>query len=514
MGSRDTSPIAVTTTRLRREDCGRTKHDSAFSDWKVLIGPSDWEDYAVGKEGAGRYRVHNLPASSSPGLYELGAAISHTKSGREIKKLNPSNIIVVYIGQADCVRTRLQHYGRTGSHLGNVPSSTHENQKTCTNEPGLFSDILSRSYSIVFRWTPMINKEAAVSMETLLLDTFDYAWNKSSNGARRPHDIIQKLEEASSTTYRVSSIAKNLLPFLQKKVGIRIQNKLPSPEKQNDLPFEEKKGFLPAIFKFSRSHPRVVLDRSRIHEDGTGFCGVYFGDGNICRMPPVKGRKRCTQHKGMKANIQSQSVDLSEQVFTDQGLNDLVSHPKKVQVDLLNLPATESFTPAISGVSLGDGNICRTPPVKGRKRCALHKGMRTNIRPQDLMPHHPLNLLGTRSFTPVTCGFILGDGSSCRKPPARGRKRCSEHKGRRIVAIDVMPCQSPGVNCEHKMGQNIPNTIVIRKIEAQFLPKKSDPSNNPAICGVDHGDGTFCARQPARGRVRCNDHKGMRVRRA
>ncbi|PKI58681.1 hypothetical protein CRG98_020947 [Punica granatum] len=156
---RDNSTVAVTGARPKRENCGRTKHDSAFSDWKVLIGPSDWEDYSLGKEGSARYRVHNLPPSSSPGLYELGTAVTHTKSARETRKLDPSYIIVVYIGQADCVRTRLQQYGRSGAHLGNCFSTARVNddsQGTCSNKQlGLFREILSRDYSIVFRWAPV-----------------------------------------------------------------------------------------------------------------------------------------------------------------------------------------------------------------------------------------------------------------------------------------------------------------------------------------------------------------------
>uniref|UniRef100_A0A803RBZ1 Uncharacterized protein n=1 Tax=Cannabis sativa TaxID=3483 RepID=A0A803RBZ1_CANSA len=51
----------VVVSRLKREDCKHTKHDRHFSRWEILVGPSDWEDHSLGKEGAERYRVHNLP---------------------------------------------------------------------------------------------------------------------------------------------------------------------------------------------------------------------------------------------------------------------------------------------------------------------------------------------------------------------------------------------------------------------------------------------------------------------
>lgn len=122
--------------------------------FQILIGPSDWEEYLLGKEGAERYRVHNLPKNSGPGVYELGIAVSRTGLGREIGKLDPERIVVVYLGQADNVRTRLQCYGRTGAHLG---SSCPPDCKTVIPQkgPGLFEEILSRGYPIIFRWAPV-----------------------------------------------------------------------------------------------------------------------------------------------------------------------------------------------------------------------------------------------------------------------------------------------------------------------------------------------------------------------
>ncbi|GMQ06181.1 hypothetical protein CsSME_00050863 [Camellia sinensis var. sinensis] len=149
------SKDSVVSSRLKREDCKRTKHDSVFSEWKVLIGPSDWEDHSLGKEGAERYRIHNLPnCASCSGLYELGIVVLHTRSGRETSKFDPDRIIPVYVGQADNVRTRLQCYGREGAHLENGKSTGELNDSVLQGR-GLFSEIFSRGYSVVYRWAPV-----------------------------------------------------------------------------------------------------------------------------------------------------------------------------------------------------------------------------------------------------------------------------------------------------------------------------------------------------------------------
>lgn len=125
--------------------------------FQILIGPSDWENYSSGKDGIERYRLHNLPIRSScSGLYELGIATSPTDVGRKIRELDPNCIIVVYLGQADNVRTRLQHYGRAGSHLDHGRAIGHENTGSCLERgPGLFREIFSRGFPIVFRWVPV-----------------------------------------------------------------------------------------------------------------------------------------------------------------------------------------------------------------------------------------------------------------------------------------------------------------------------------------------------------------------
>lgn len=121
--------------------------------FQILIGPSDWEDHSKGKEGCARYRIHNLPQQSGPGVYELGIAVSRSGLGRELYKfvLHLDRIVIVYLGQADNVRARLQCYGRTGAHLDN---SCSDDSSIPKGRP-LFQEIFSQGFSIVYRWAPV-----------------------------------------------------------------------------------------------------------------------------------------------------------------------------------------------------------------------------------------------------------------------------------------------------------------------------------------------------------------------
>ncbi|EPS74403.1 hypothetical protein M569_00352, partial [Genlisea aurea] len=279
-------PSAV---RLRREEFRRTKHDAAFSPWKILVGDSDWKDHSRGKEGTERYRTQNLPNwTSCPGVYELG--IATTPSGdQDPRKLDADSVIPVYLGQADNLRTRLQSYGRNGAHL-ETPSL---NDDTFPPEKGLklFTAIFSRALPIAYRCAPMKSKTEAERTEKQLLETFDYAWNKGSNGARRVDDIYRKLDHRTEAT-RFSVLADRLFGFFvnRKKVGIEI-----------GAPDRGKKTW--KVFGIKRVQQQVQdHDDHDHHHDRDVCCGVAIGGGSVCKAPPVEGRKRCALHKGMRVN--------------------------------------------------------------------------------------------------------------------------------------------------------------------------------------------------------------------
>lgn len=122
----------------------------------------------MGKEGVERYRTQNLPNwTSCPGIYELGIATSRPRYERETRKLEPSSVIPVYLGQADNLRNRLQQYGRDGSHLENgCTSSKTVNCQSVSSQKGsgLFTDIFSRGLPIVYRCAPVSTTSMKLSI--------------------------------------------------------------------------------------------------------------------------------------------------------------------------------------------------------------------------------------------------------------------------------------------------------------------------------------------------------------
>ncbi|KAI3714588.1 hypothetical protein L6452_21545 [Arctium lappa] len=380
---------------LKREDCKRTKHDSAFSQWKILIEPSNWEDYLLNKEGAERYRTQNLPnCSSCPGVYELGIAVSLPRTeGKSSSRVGSKSIIPVYLGQADNVRTRLQQYGRDGAHLENGLSNGEQDDRKVL---GLFSDIFSLGFAIAFRWAPMNSKKDAEITESQLLKTFDYAWNRGMNGERRPDDIHQKLNAAASSAKRVPLVFKKLHVFHPKKVGLSIKRCDSNVLENGSSFYTKQKGtnILSRIFKFSRTRPTLVSKECDMNNNDGNTCGVALGYGSICTRPPVDGRKRCADHKGMKVNAFIKPCSLTN---------------------------TENILHRTCGVTLDDGSLCTRAPVLGRKRCVEHKGMRINRRV-------PIPFVTQEKRYTTSSGFDLGMGAFCKRQVS-----CEEHKGMMMV---------------------------------------------------------------------------------
>ncbi|PPR81478.1 hypothetical protein GOBAR_AA39243 [Gossypium barbadense] len=87
---------------------------------------------------------------------------------------------------------------------------------------------------------------------------------------------------------------------------------------------------------------------------------------------------------------------------------------------------------------LDDGSISKRPPVEGRKRCSEHKGKKTtgsSTRSSMKSQPHKEDYPEIEHCSPI-CGVAMDDGSVCRRQPVPGRKRCDLHKGRRIYSSD------------------------------------------------------------------------------
>ncbi|XP_078441185.1 protein EFFECTOR OF TRANSCRIPTION 2-like [Wolffia australiana] len=318
--------------RLKREDCARTEYDSAFSKWQILIGPSDWENYALGINGAERYRTSNLSQNCScPGVYELGVGRISSSS----RRIDPKDVVVVYLGQAENIRTRLQHYGRTGSHLEQEDAAGILGKsavKINERKPGLFTEVFSKGFYIVFRWTARRSKREAVDTEACMLDAFDYAWNRIGNAVCRYEDIWLKLDKIS----RPSPLNKFFTKLKAWKWNISVSEELGLGIISKHKHFDSNSS--PENQIPIKAHP--ALEHVHVKPNFSGICGATKEDGSLCMRNPLPKRKRCGEHKGMRATMRERSSSVS------------------------------------CGIVLGDGSICSNHPPKGRKRCHVHKGRR------------------------------------------------------------------------------------------------------------------------------------------
>lgn len=339
----------------------------------------------------------------------------------------------------------------------------------------------------------MESKRDAQKIESQLLNKFDYAWNKGSNGTRRPNDVLNKLEKLASSTPLFPSIIRKFQMLGQKPVGIRI--KASKPFMQEDLStYQDTSSLLPSVFKFGRSQPRLVSDRIGVAGNSNSTCGMTLSDGTICERPPVQGNKRCTDHRGMKKKSSFSKPVLEGKVAYSEG---------KCLVN-------EDFT-LTCGVILDDGVPCRRIPTRGRKRCEEHKGMRIDFSISDstkAKSHYndaeyesklqPETLSHYKSFPSknysITCGVDLGHGNFCRRLAVEGRQRCEEHKGMRISSLITRLA-----------------TKEKSPISDVGLPLITSYSHS-VTCGLTLGDGSFCKRQPVEGNKRCWQHRGMRVK--
>lgn len=476
----DGHSFAVVPTVYKREDYKRTKHDAVFSKWKVLIGSNDWEDFKNGKDGVARYRVQNLPRRSCPGLYELGVAvIGHHDQAR---KLDSDDVLAAYLGQAESVRSRLQSYGRSGAHLRNVNNNlTIESPDKKAVTTSLFEDIFFKDGSVLYRWAPMGSKREAEATEGMLLSTFDYAWNKGSNGERRQLDLLMKLGDREFMRSRKSGIISRVLfPFLRNQVGIKIKGEKHVLEEERKLSCdvgEEKKkksiSFLVSIMKLSRSRPQPVSDKlDEINSSGS-VCGVILESGGCCSRCPVKGRKRCEEHKGQRVCR--------------------VSPVKPQPESFIGQDYKQEDSDVTCGVILPNMEPCSKRPVPGRKRCEDHKGMRINaflfllnrtdlektVKDEKPDPEPPTSNITEEEGLSRFCEATTKSGVPCTRSSPKGSKRCWQHK---------------------------------EKTSSDSLPVKVIPVAGTQVrCGVQLCNGLICERSPVKGRKRCEEHKGMRV---
>lgn len=200
----------------------------------------------------------------------------------------------------------------------------------------------------------MNSKKDAEITEKELLDKFDYAWNKGSNGLRRQDDIHKKLKRLEKAS-EFSLLAKKFLFSNQREVGIKIRTGSNVSEMDNNTIFSR-------IIGVRRLQARPVQYGSS--DCGNNICGVAIGHGSVCTTPPVAGRKRCAMHKGQRVNGYISKLNTEGKAA-----------PPDVETDVIQQFSDKDFN-LHCGFILEDGSSCKSSPVQGNKRCLEHKGRR------------------------------------------------------------------------------------------------------------------------------------------
>lgn len=284
------------------------------------------------------------------------------------------------------------------------------------------------------------------------------------------HDLLKKLGDNEFMSQRKSGLSQTIFPLSQKKIGYRTQ------DKNHDLAQEREISCVAPILRLSRSRPQSVSDRHNDivdESDSASVCGVLLEDGTTCTTTPIKGRKRCTDHKGQRISC--------------------VAPEKHIPCEVPTRRECEE-TENICGVILPDMVPCRRKPVSRRKRCEDHKGMRTNAFFFLLNPTERDKTVKADKSKPETCTVSMNqedlgpglyceattkNGVPCTRSAPKGSRRCWQHKNKTL---------------DYRSSVNI-QSATLRQV----------------MCGVKLYDGLVCEKSPVKGRKRCEEHKGMRI---
>ncbi|CAN8325982.1 unnamed protein product [Cochlearia groenlandica] len=285
------------------------------------------------------------------------------------------------------------------------------------------------------------------------------------------HDLLKKLGDNELMSQKERGVSQSILPLTQKNIGSRTEDKKPDSAEEKEInadAAEEESNVLASILRLSRSRPQVVSDRPddiADVSDSTSVCGVLLEDGTTCITTPIKGKKRCTDHKGQR-----------------------ISRVSPVK----HIPCGED-NDDICGVILPDMVPCRSKPVSRRKRCEDHKGMRVNAFFFLFNPTERYNILKENKSQPETCKgmnekasgpdllcqAITKNGLPCTRNAPVGSRRCWQHKDKTL---------------DNRSSENV-----------------QPATASQVSCGVKLYNGSVCEKSPVKGRKRCEEHKGMRI---
>jgi len=273
-------------------------------------------------------------------------------------------------------------------------------------------------------------------------------------------------------------LSQTILPTTQNKSDNQTEEKKSDSEEEREVSSdaaEKESNSLPSILRLSRSRPQPVSEKHDDivdESDSASACGVLLEDGTTCTTTPVKGRKRCTEHKGKRLSHVSPGKHIPCEVPTVRECEEIEN---------------------ICGVILPDMVRCRSKPVSRRKRCEDHKGMRVNaffflLNPterakavkEDKSKSETSTGMNQEGSSPgLLCEATTKNGLPCTRSAPEGSRRCWQHKDKTL---------------NHGSSENVQSATA-----------------SQVICGFKLYNGSVCEKSPVKGRKRCEEHKGMRI---
>lgn len=492
--------------------------------------------------------MKNLPTSySGSGLYELGVtppAWLPPQRNNYPGILKPQDVVVVYLGCAESVNYHLQRYGQTGAHLEGVRSTrlfsaknetaskpglpqlektrsfasecrnlsidlapgadgdvstgsngsidntddlqaTSEKKRANTSDhignrspvrgPCLFSEVFALGCSIAFRWAATDSKAAADKAEFELTEVFDYAWKRGGNFRQRSADILAKIVKGGA-------LGSNDLPY-----GCFGYN-------SRCICFFFKRsrvGVKIAARKLPDDNHRFVRSRRSNPSGGSDFFSFRYS-------PPLLPGKTA----------------------------------KSAAFTKLDIPIDRC------GILLESGLPCSALPVKGGKRCRIHK--KISHKKPARVAHTSSPTYDSNGALPRDTNVSKNSGKTPTKPPPEHSTSCFPYRPQ------VQPV--PGAPAEPKRRGSLSFNSWLRTSELRMAKSREwaelktplsprpegtrrsstsyssilatceesmyeSPCRSPSrreICGLKLLDGTVCPDPPRPDRKRCEAHKGLR----
>ncbi|GJP47820.1 hypothetical protein CLOM_g9967 [Closterium sp. NIES-68] len=455
-----------------REKCWRVTHDELFSDWKLLTAADDWSNHSQGVPGTTRYRIANLPDQTGPGVYELGLLPNQVV--RRQRRLHRSQVRVVYVGHSDNVRTRMQQYGQSGSHL-----------------KAMFEEVFREDYAVVFRWTAASTKADAAATETLLLSSFDYSWNVCNNHHRRHDRLLTKLQVGPSFSRRVA-LAFPSLPLARIITPVAVG------------------ADITAITAVTAATAATAASASAASAAATPAPARSHGAAAAPSLPAnaaVAPRSSSPAARKQERAAEKLPGRSPGRAACRESGRPAAKTPDRTPGELSGGAAV-----TVCGAPLSQGGVCRAAAIEGRLRCAQHKGMRVKNRGAVCDGVREGGRGGGRG---AACDGEVGRDTMPGRGGEAGRDEWWEAGGARIgVVREKREEGGRKEGVRRKSGDGGEGKEGARgKVDIKEGARGTGDSKVcVVVCGAPLADGGSCWEAPVKGRVRCVLHKGIRVK--